>query len=262
MRRTGILRCCYLLVCVGVLSQDLECSPSVLYKANVDNAHLRVIAYFQQAHVMRDLLQITEEPVRNSAPLVIDNERVSVRDITLSPGNPSPMDLYKDDFVTLFLVGGKIRTTDEHGLSSIALRNAGDAVFGRKGTEERQEVISDSPARLIVVALKDHPVSPLVNKSKYPAAFPRLGSKKVLDNSRVIVWNYTWTPGVPTPMHYHDKDVVVVYREDGSLSSTTPNGESVVNDYKFGTIRFNKAERTHFEEVVKGKQSAIILELK
>jgi hypothetical protein len=84
----------------------------------------------------------------------------------------------------------------------------------------------------------------------------------VLDNDRVTVWNYAWTLGVPTPMHYHDKDVVVVFRNDGLLRSTTPKGESVVNDDKFGMVRFNKRDRVHFEELLKGEQSAIILELK
>ena len=193
---------------------------------------------------------------------VIDNERVAVRDITLSPGTPGAMERHPNDFVTMFLAGGMIRTTDAKGKTSVAMRNAGDALFGRKGTEEKEEVISNGQVRMIVVDLKDHPVPPLANKSGLPPAFPRPGSKKILENDRVIVWNYTWMPGVPTPMHYHDKDVVVVYRYDGSLKSTTPSGEVVVNDYKFGTIRFNKADRSHTEELVKGQQSAIMMELK
>lgn len=67
---------------------------------------------------------------------------------------------------------------------------------------------------------------------------------------------------MPTPMPYHDKDVVVVYRFDGSLKSTTPDGKSVVNDYEFDSIRFNKGDRVHFETLVSGQQSAIIMELK
>ena len=207
-------------------------------------------------------LQTQQQTVSDEAAPLIDNERVTVRDITLTPGKPGSLERHDHDFVTMFLVGGKIRTTDANGRSSVALRRAGDAVFGRKGTEEKDELISDSPARLIVVELKDHLVPPLTNNTGYPPAFPRPGSKKVLDNDRVVVWDYTWRPGVPTPMHYHDKDVVVVYRYDGSLKSTTPNGESVVNDNKFGMVRFNKRDRVHFEELVKGNQSAIILELK
>jgi redox-sensitive bicupin YhaK (pirin superfamily) len=193
---------------------------------------------------------------------VIDNERVTVWDITLTPGRPHSIERHQGDFVTLFLAGGKIRTVDGNGKTSVALRNSGDAVYSPQGAGEREELISGGPARLIVVELKDHPVPPLVNRSGYPAAFPRPGSKKVLDNDRVVVWNYTWTPGVPTPMHYHDKDVVVAYRYDGSVKSVTPDGKNVVTDYTAGTVSFNKGDRAHFEELVKGRQSAIVLELK
>jgi hypothetical protein len=63
-------------------------------------------------------------------------------------------------------------------------------------------------------------------------------------------------------MHFHDKDIVVVYRYDGSLESTTPDGKRVVNDYKPGSIWFNRGDRVHFETLVKGRQSAIMVELK
>ena len=193
---------------------------------------------------------------------VIDNERVTVWDIVLTPGQPTSFRRHELDFVTLFLVGGKIRTTEASGKTSVAERSFGDAVYGRKGTEEKEEVVSEGPARLIVVELKDHPVPPLVNRSGYPAAFPRPGSKNVLDNERVAVWNYSWTPGVATPVHYHDKDIVVVFRFDGSLKSTTTDGKSVVNDYQSGSIRFNKGDRVHSETLVSGQQSAMMVELK
>jgi hypothetical protein len=35
-----------------------------------------------------------------------------------------------------------------------------------------------------------------------------------------------------------------------------------VNDYQIGTIRFNKGDRVHFETLVSGQQSAMMLELK
>ena len=43
---------------------------------------------------------------------------------------------------------------------------------------------------------------------------------------------------------------------------TTPDGAKTLNDYKFGDIRFNKPNRTHKEEVVRGHQRAILTELK
>jgi len=73
---------------------------------------------------------------------VIDNERVSVRDITLNAGTPGAMERHATDYVTMFLVGGQIRTTTADGKSSVATRNAGDALFGHKGTEEKVELAS------------------------------------------------------------------------------------------------------------------------
>ena len=114
----------------------------------------------------------------------------------------------------------------------------------------------------ILIGLKDFSVAPLVNKSGYPLAMPRPGSKKRMENARVIVWDYTWKTGVPTPMHFHDKDVVILYLEDGAVQSTTPGGEVTVNEYKPGLIKFNLRERIHTETLIRGKQRAIITELK
>jgi hypothetical protein len=161
---------------------------------------------------------------------IIDNERVTVWDTSTAR-------VYMHDFVAISLADGK-------------------AVFERKGST------APSGGRTIVIELKDHTVAPLANKSGYPNAFPRPGSKKLFENDRVIVWDYTWTTGVATPMHFHDKDVVVTYLKDGSLKSTTPSGEVVINDYSFGTVKYNARDRTHTETLVKGSQRAIITEFK
>jgi hypothetical protein len=118
------------------------------------------------------------------------------------------------------------------------------------------------PSGAVVIELKDHPVPPLANASGFPNAFPRPGSMKRLETDKVIVWDYTWTTGVPTAMHFHDKDVVVVYLEDGALKSTTPDRQSVLNELSPRLIRFNLRDRIHTEELVRGKARAIITELK
>ena len=121
------------------------------------------------------------------------------------------------------------------------------------------------PAELgksVLIELRDNKVAPLANTTKYPNAFPRPNVMKVLENDRVLVWNYTWTPGVPTPMHFHDKDVVVIYMETGALKSTTPTGEETVNDLTPGMIRFNKRDRVHTEVLARGKSHAMMMELK
>jgi hypothetical protein len=117
-------------------------------------------------------------------------------------------------------------------------------------------------AGVVVIDLKDTHIAPLRNPTSFPLAFPRPGVKKVLENERVVIWDYTWTAGVPTPMHFHDKDVVVTYLADGALRSTEPGGASVVNPHYFGFTKFNSGDRSHTEELVQGAGRAIIVELK
>lgn len=161
---------------------------------------------------------------------ILDNERATVWDTSVPRA-------YTHEYVAITLADGKVS-------------------YGHKG--------STWPARgrTVVIELKDHAPNALPNKSGFPNAFPRPGSKKVLESDKIIVWDYTWTTGVATPMHFHDKEVVVTYLKDGSLQSTTPAGEKTVNDYTFGAVRFNAANRIHQETLIKGSQRAIIVEFK
>lgn len=193
---------------------------------------------------------------------VIDNDRVTVWDVRLAKGASGPTTPRDLDTVVMFLEGGRIRTAGAGGASTVVDRTFGDALFVPKGSDQTDTVLSDGGTHEIVVALKDHPSPVIVNNSGYPPAFPRPGSSKVLENARVVVWHYTWTPGVPTPMHFHDKDIIVAYRYDGSLKSVTPDGASVVNPYKAGDIRFNNGNRAHYEELTTDRQSAVLAELK
>jgi hypothetical protein len=173
-----------------------------------------------------------------AATPIIDNERVTVWDVT------SPLPHPEHDFVTVYLTAGKSH-------------KKGDAFFTPKGAAAGEE-----GARTVVVELKDHSVAPLVNKTGLPNAFPRPHVKKLFDSARITLWSYAWNPGEPTPMHFHDKDVVVVYMEDTALKSTTPDGKSVINEYKAGQTKFNLRDRSHTELLIRGTGSAVMTELK
>jgi hypothetical protein len=175
--------------------------------------------------------EITEAGSQTALKLIIENDRVLVWDIT---NNSTPARAF--DAVVVFF--------------------SGSVVFLPRGTPPK------IAGRSIVIDLKDHSVAPIENASGYPLAFPRPGVKKVLENDRVIVWDCTWTLGLATPMHFHDKDVVALFLEDGDLQSTTPDGQAVVNPLAPGTVRFALRNRTHTETLVRGKQRAIFTELK
>lgn len=181
-----------------------------------------------------------------AAQPIIDNERVTVWDISWMKGAEAPLPPHAHDFVTIYLAAG---ANGPH--------KKGDVVFAHHGVSKLEP-----GERTVVIELKDHPVAPLANNSGYPLAFPRPHVKKVLENDRVIVWSYAWHPGEPTPMHFHDKDVVVVYMEDTALRSTTPDGKSVVNEYSAFQTKFNLRNRIHTELLVRGTGSAIMTELK
>ena len=188
---------------------------------------------------------------------IIDNDRVTVWDVTWEKDQPSSI-AADDDAVTVYLVGGDFKTS-----SGVVTRKTGEAVFRTKGTRRSETWVgTGTPPRTTEIALKDSDKRPAANTSGNPLAFPRPGTKNLIDNDRVFVWDSRWTPGVPTAMHFHDKDVVVSYLEDGDLTSIAPDGTTVVNPYKFGVIRFTAGNRSHKEVLTKGTQRAIIVELK
>lgn len=192
----------------------------------------------------------------------IDNERVTVRDFTLTPDGGGFTPDAAHPYVILMPEGGALRR--QQGASQSTTRHAaGDAIYGDAAQAAPTFTAISGPAHLIAVTLKDKaPAGFLANKSGLPLAFPRPGSRKVLENARVRVWDYTWIAGRATPMHFHDKEVVVIYRGYGDLSSTTPDGKTVINAYRRGDIKFNKADRIHSESLVRGEQSAMMVELK
>jgi hypothetical protein len=169
---------------------------------------------------------------QGAAPIV-DNEHVKVWD-TAVPLPPSP-----HDFVT------------------VSLSRKGTADFGHQG-----DIPGKTGSRTIVIELKELPASPIANGTGYPLAFPRKHAKKLLENRKVVVWDYVWQPGESTPVHFHDKDAIVVFEATGALKATTPDGKSAVTEINFGEVRFNPSGRIHTEILADGEAHAVITELK
>lgn len=212
-----------------------------------------------RAHVALALVAMTAGALsaRADAPAsVIDNGRVTVRDILLKPGQPGPTIEHVGDYVILYVTGGRIRHTD--GSSQILV--AGSATAGHGGMT--RDTALDTDVHEVVVELKDSPSNTVPNTTGLPPGFPRPGARKVFENDRVRVWNYTWLPGKPTPMHFHNTEVVVVYLGNGDILATTLDGKKTITHHNRGDIVFNLANRSHSEELVQGDMSGIMLELK
>ena len=198
---------------------------------------------------------------REGAKQVLDNERVTVWDVVWEKNKPTGMRRHRYDLVGVELSDATAKVTSPQGATN-ASPKPGQVFFLQKGVTRSEEGTSDTPRHAILIDLKDVKIPPLPNKAGYADAFPREGAKKLLENDRVVVWDFSWTPGKPTAMHFHDKDVVAVYLGNGDLSSTTPDGKSVVNSRSFGQATFNPRDRTHYETLVKGTLRVIAVELK
>lgn len=214
-------------------------------------------------------LMLAQAPVypppfpREGATKLIENERVVVWEVEWTKGRPTPMHEHRLEVVGVNLADGAVKQTFPDGTSRLSERSpVGEASFGARGIIHREEGISDALRRAVLVELKDSPSPPVEVKPTVPLAFPREGAKRLIENARVSVWDYTWTPGKPVPLHFHDKDVVVVFVEAGKLRSTPPGGEAQVTARRFGEVSFNPRNRTHSEEAVEGTPRAIIIELK
>ena len=210
----------------------------------------------------KPLQEIPNAFPRAGAKQLIDNDRVTVWDVTVEKGKPTPLHRHPLDYVVVDLADASVKVTAQNGRASENVVKKGQVSFNAKGGTEIQEGVSDASRHSIIVELKDVKVATLRNTSGYPDAFPREGSKKVFDNPRVVVWDFSWTPGKATAMHYHDKDVVVVDLDNGELSSTALDGKVTVNSYVFGQAKFNARDRTHSELLSKGSQRVIAIELK
>jgi hypothetical protein len=187
---------------------------------------------------------------------VLDNARVTVRDIHLEAGKTGPAIEHAGDFVVLYFDGGRMRRRD--GVT--ATHEAGAAAFGHGGVT--RDTAIGKAQREIVVELKDAPSNTVPNTTGLPPGFPREGSKLILETPKVRVWNYAWILGKPTPMHFHDTEVVVSYGGDGDIKSATPDGKSAITHRATGDIVYNLANRAHSEELVKGTAYGVMLELK
>jgi hypothetical protein len=195
------------------------------------------------------------------ASQVIDNDQVTVWDITLKHGQQGPATPKDQDAVILYLEGGTIENETVTGKTTVT-RKFGDAVFVPKGSNIRETLTGNSPAHEVVVWLKDAKPKTIPNPTEYPTAWPRPGAVKTLENDRVIAWHYSWIKDHPAPMHFHIHQQVIGERFSGAIKTITEDGKSSQRPVEAGHISFTQPGALHSEEWGAGKVSAVILELK
>jgi quercetin dioxygenase-like cupin family protein len=204
-------------------------------------------------------LALSVAPVEQVTP-ILQNEQVTVWDVTWAQGETSPN--WDRDTVLVFLTSGSVEMTGADGGLRVVPHQPGDVEFVPRGPANHRRAVSKEAVRAIVIQPAGHSPPPLANTAGVRDAFDRPGIEKAFDNGEVTVWRYTWTLGKQTPLHFHARDVVVVYLADGVLKSSTPDGKSVLNPHSFGFTKFSPRGRVHYEELVEGEARAVMVELK
>ena len=188
---------------------------------------------------------------------VIDNKWVTVRKVVVT--QDSPYAGLNRDHDAVLLMAGDGWLQDRSGKATAY--HFGDAIYVPKGRRIKEELVQAGTLPVVEVVLKDRKAAH-ANNTGLPLAFPRKGAHNSLNNRRAAVWVYSWGPNETTSMHYHDKDIVGVFRYDGPLKSTDEKGKSTIIRYQAGGVRFTPGDRSHREGLVSGRQSAILMELK
>ncbi|MBZ5604255.1 MAG: hypothetical protein LAO79_18290 [Acidobacteriia bacterium] len=161
-----------------------------------------------------------------------ENDRVTVWEVNWLKGVMQPVHRHRYDMAGVYLRFGQITVTgpDEPVPASPKpgpVFEIPRPYYQPKGVTHREVAFGgpNDPERLgIMCDLKDSTPQPFEVPPGMMTAFPREGAKDVLDNARVIEWDYTWKPHAPVARHVHDKDSIEVFLEGGTIKRTMAEG--------------------------------------
>ena len=203
---------------------------------------------------------------RTGVTQLFDNARVTVWEVNWIHGAKAPIHRHRYDMAGVYLRYGEITVTRPDGTATKGQPfEVPRPYFQPKDITHREEAQGQpgDPERLaIMVDLKDTPVpmSPLALVG--PTAFPRAGATNVLENPRVRMWDYSWTPGAATSRHTHDTDTIEVFVTGGSIRTRTSDGSEETHEVAFKTARWVPRGRVDTEEAIAGSPRAIVIEIK
>jgi hypothetical protein len=200
---------------------------------------------------------------RTNATKLMETDRVVVWDIVWPKGQPTPMHQHVHDQVgTYYATGGRAITTPD-GVTRQTTTPVGGLSTTRKGTTHIEEGTTDPPLRAVFIELKQDAGSGVAEApSQGAAAFPREGAKQLLDDQRVTVWDYTWTPGGRPLMVRYTRDSVVVWLDSGTMRVTPEDKPAATVAVAPGQMRYYPRGSAEVAEAIDGSPRAMIFGFK
>ena len=202
---------------------------------------------------------------REGVTKVLENDRVVIWDSFWPSGVEQQLHEHKYDLAGVILQWGPLRLTDPDGTvrESTEPFQVPRPFYEAKGVTHIEEGIGPPVRHAISIDLKEERPPELLARTDIPSAFPGEPANALIENPRVTPWDYTWQPGQRGPLHFHDKDAVVVFlnSEPGTLLLTNEDGSEERITASHGDVRFWPRGRAHTEEAVDGSLRAMIIEL-
>lgn len=199
---------------------------------------------------------------RPTAKKLFETDRIVVWDIVWPKGYATPLHRHVYDQVgTYYATGGRVITTPE-GDKRSSTTPIGALSTTKRGTTHIEEGATDPPLRAVFIEMKKDAGSG--QQEATAAAAPpwiRDGSKPLLDDERVVVWDYTWKAGAPAAVTY-TRETVGVWLGSGKIRLTPRGGAAQIVDVVPGkTVRYTRAAEETVE-VVDGAPREMIFAFK
>lgn len=186
--------------------------------------------------------------------IVLENAHVRVLKVTSRPGETPPVHSHPDR--VLVSVNGCVDNVADEKF------DVGEVSWLPAVTHGGQKVTSEDDCIFMEIELKENTAPPDRVPDDVVPAWPRAGAKKVLENERVVVWDYTFSADLEVPVHYHDKDHVHVSLAPGRIRRIPQDGgDPILSDRKAGNVAFVPRGALHREEYVDGGLRVVVIQL-
>jgi hypothetical protein len=196
---------------------------------------------------------------------ILDNVRVTVWEVNWRHGDKQPVHRHLYDMAGVYLRWGPITITDLDGRENkIPDFPVPNPYFQPKGITHREEAVTPGAPELlaIMVDLKESVTDMMFIDADEPPAYPRDGAKNVLENRRIRMWDYTFTPGAPAVARAYRSDVVEVVVTGGEVKVTAPGGKVETRTLAPKQARYITRGSVTTEQGVSGSPRVIAIELK
>jgi quercetin dioxygenase-like cupin family protein len=196
---------------------------------------------------------------RAGAKQVLDNQWGTVWDVVWAPGETTPMHRHKFDYVGVELEDAQVGIVEVDGRRRTFSLKRGESYFLPRGTTHQEVGVSDSPRRhAVMIDLKDAPAPVFPKPSGLATAFPSRGSKRLLENQRVVMWECTWPSGAKDNRYFYRRNAFIVFLNSGELASSDGRANMVSS----GQVIFREGGHALTEASTRGSVRGIVIELK